>query len=164
MISFFSSIPKTFIIIGYGNPLRGDDGIGQRVAETVESWNFPHIKAKAIHQLTPELVEDLIKVDGAIFVDACVCSQTDSIIPLKIESINPAKFSRLIMGHTSNPRSLLAFTKALYDYYPHSWLISVPGVNFELSETLSPLAQKGVDLALEKIQEIMENPQQFYEI
>jgi len=66
------------------------------------------------------------------------------------------------MGHTSNPRSLLALTRALYDYTPHSWLISVPGINFELSDRLSPFAERGVAAAIAQIEDMIKYPSLFY--
>ena len=31
------------LIIGYGNTLRGDDGVGYKIAEIIEQWNFDNI-------------------------------------------------------------------------------------------------------------------------
>ncbi len=57
-------------MIGYGNTLRSDDGVGPRVAMAVASWGWPGLKAIAVHQLTPELAEPLAAAELAIFVDA----------------------------------------------------------------------------------------------
>jgi hydrogenase maturation protease len=160
MLEYPRTPPQSFIVIGYGNQLRGDDAIGQLVADTVAEWNFYHVKTKAVHQLMPELAEDLATVDAAIFVDACVATDEESL--LKLESISPADSCRIIMGHTSNPRSLLALTRALYDYSPHSWLISVPGINFELSDHLSPFAERGVAAAITQIEDMIKYPSLFY--
>ncbi|PPT05423.1 NADH-reducing hydrogenase maturation factor [Geitlerinema sp. FC II] len=60
------------LVIGYGNSLRGDDGIGRAIAEQVASWNLPHVRSLSLHQLTPELAEELSRVDRAVFIDACI--------------------------------------------------------------------------------------------
>lgn len=141
---------KTILAIGYGNPLRSDDGIGQQVAEAIELWNLPQVRSIWTHQLTPELSEDLSRVDCAIFIDACVERTTLETIAL---SPNPTAGSGL--GHYTDPRSLLALAEILYGKVPQAWLIAVPGVNFELGVSLSTTAREGVKRALVTIRELI---------
>jgi len=61
-----------YLIIGYGNTLRGDDGAGPRVAEVVAGWSLPNVRAISAAQLTPELAEALAGAEVVIFVDAQV--------------------------------------------------------------------------------------------
>ncbi|BAZ49500.1 hypothetical protein NIES4103_21120 [Nostoc sp. NIES-4103] len=136
------------IAIGYGNELRSDDGIGQRVAKALHIFN---VKAIAVHQLTPELAEALANSDLAVFIDACLMSESSQV---QIESISPAS-RNFITAHTADPRSLLALTQAIYDYCPPAWWIKVPGVNFELGYSLSPIAETGVAIATQKITQII---------
>ena len=35
---------RDFLVIGYGNTLRGDDGVGPRVAEAIEKLNLPGVR------------------------------------------------------------------------------------------------------------------------
>ena len=60
----------TILVIGYGNTLRSDDGVGPRVAMAVASREWPGFNAIAVQQLTPELAEPLAAAELAIFVDA----------------------------------------------------------------------------------------------
>ncbi|MFB2772465.1 hydrogenase maturation protease [Pelatocladus sp. BLCC-F211] len=138
------------IAIGYGNELRSDDGIGQRVAKAL---HFSNVKSIAVHQLTPELAEALANTDLVVFIDACLMSESSQV---QIESLSPASFN-VIAGHTADPRSLLALTQALYGYCPQAWWIKVPGVNFELGDRLSPIAETGVAIALQQITQIVES-------
>ncbi|MBD2690954.1 hydrogenase maturation protease [Anabaena catenula] len=137
------------IAIGYGNELRSDDGIGQRVAQAL---HLSKVKSIAVHQLTPELAETLANADLAIFIDACLASENSQV---QVETISPESFN-IIAGHTADPRSLLALTLALYNRCPQAWWIKVPGVNFELGYSLSPIAETGVAIALHKITQIIE--------
>ena len=45
------------LVIGYGNPLRGDDAIGHRIAQMMEQ-RLPddEVQIQTVYQLTPELV------------------------------------------------------------------------------------------------------------
>ncbi len=137
------------IAIGYGNELRSDDGIGQRVAKALQLSN---VKSFAVHQLTPEFTENLAYADLAIFIDAYFASQSYEI---QVEPLSPV-FSNIIAGHLGDPSSLLALTQAIYGYCPRSWWIKVPGVNFELGQSLSSIGETGVAIALQKITQIVE--------
>ncbi|MEB3281982.1 MAG: hydrogenase maturation protease [Lyngbya sp.] len=141
---------KTVLVLGYGNPIRSDDGIGQIVAREVENWNIPNVKCLALHQLLPEVAESLSQVDLAIFVDASITGETVELLPLK-----PLETTELNWGHHLNPQSLLTLAKTLYHKTPEAWLISVPGVDFELGEILSETAKQGVIMALEKIKQLI---------
>ena len=55
-----------FLIIGYGNTLRGDDGAGRRVVEALAD-TLPPGAAVSLHQLTPEWAETISHVDHVIF-------------------------------------------------------------------------------------------------
>jgi hydrogenase maturation protease len=138
------------VAIGYGNDLRSDDGIGQRVANTLQLSN---VKSLAVHQLTPELAEILANADLAIFIDACLTSESSEV---QVRSLSPES-SNIIAGHTADPRSLLALTQVVYGYCPTAWWVIVPGENFAIGDRLSPIAEQGVAIALEKIAQII-NP------
>lgn len=141
-------INKSFVLIGYGNDLRSDDAIGPLVAEAVEAWGMPNVKALALHQLTPELADILQNSDRAIFVDAC---SLPSVKEVQVQAIEPAESTTTAIGHTSDPRSLLALTKALYGHFPRAWMVTVPAINFELGEKLSTVAQQGIADALKEV-------------
>ncbi|MBG1242819.1 hydrogenase maturation protease [Nostoc sp. NZL] len=141
--------PPEAIAIGYGNELRSDDGIGQRVAKALHLSN---VKSLAVHQLTPELAEALANADLAVFIDACFTSESSQV---QVQSLLPESF-KIIAGHIGDPRSLLALTQAVYGRCPPAWWIKVPGVNFELGCYLSPFAEIGVAIALKKITQIID--------
>lgn len=149
--AILETLNKSFIVIGYGNDLRSDDGIGPRVAQEVEAWGVPNVKSLGLHQLTPEIADTIKDVDGVIFVDACQLPDVQEVQVLKIEAEETGKS----MTHNVDPRSLLALCQTLYNSHPHAWCINVPAVNFEMGETLSPVAEQGVSQALEKIDFIL---------
>src|SRR5690242_2835552 len=70
--SSFVHRPWSFVVIGYGNDIRGDDAAGPLAARAVAAWGAPGVRALAAHQLTPELAEALAAAELAIFVDAGV--------------------------------------------------------------------------------------------
>src|SRR5262249_5822451 len=104
------------LVIGYGNELRCDDGVGPRAARAVAAWQLPGVAAVAAHQLTPELAERIGAAERVVFVDA---GPGDVVLT---RSIEPGR-AALVLGHTGEPRELLALAEALYGRRPEAWLI-----------------------------------------
>ena len=135
------------LVIGYGNPLRADDGVGQRVALAVAGWGRPGVSSLAVHQLTPELADPLAAARLALFVDARLAVEGESARVRPLEPASP----RATLGHASDPRSLLALARAVYGRCPRAWLITVPATDLSLGECLSPSASRGMEDALMEI-------------
>src|SRR6516225_9136315 len=55
------------------------------------------------------------------------------------------------LGHTSDPRQLLALAQALYGRYPPAWLITIPGSNFQPGQALSVETHRATEEALRQI-------------
>jgi hydrogenase maturation protease len=142
-----------YLVIGYGNTLRSDDGAGQIVANQIARWNLPNVRSLAVHQLTPELAEDIANVDLVIFVDAVILSEQNSekieIKTLEVDS------KYLNLGHIENPRSLLYLSKIVYDKLPKAYWILIPAINFDFGEEISFLTQQGITQAIEAIKQII---------
>ncbi len=134
-------------VIGYGNDLRRDDGVGQQIAETVAHWGVPNVRSLSVYQLTPELTETLLDCDTVIFVDAYVAKAGDSVC---VTALEPADLSHAI-AHKLDPRSLLGLLQRLYGHTLKAWLIAVPAIDFEYGTTLSDVAERGMADALEEI-------------
>lgn len=151
------SLRNSVVVIGYGNELRSDDGVGQKIANQVEHWGVPNVRSLAVHQLTPEIAETIADANTVIFVDAYPA--TDENATVQVISIEPADSPDSSIGHSSDPRSLLAFTEHLYDRTPHAWVIAIPAFNFDFGESLSPLTEKNMEDALEEIDYLIRTPQ-----
>ena len=142
------------LVIGYGNTLRSDDGAGQKVAAIVATWNLENVRSLSRHQLTPELAEDIAKANTVIFVDA-IPSSSEIKPQVQMEQIEAGNLNSSSLGHSSNPRSLLAITQYLYGKVPVAYWILIPAVNFDFGEQLSPITEQGIKLALEKIRKLL---------
>ena len=140
-----------YLIIGYGNTLRSDDGAGQKVATIVAAWKLKNVRSLAVQQLTPELAADIAEAEAVIFVDAIAASKNPQVTIQNLESGD----NHYSCGHSFNPRSLLNFTQAVYGRVPPSYWLLIPAENFEFGETLSLTTQNGIKLALNKLQEMV---------
>jgi hydrogenase maturation protease len=130
------------LLIGYGNSLRGDDGVGPRVAEAVAGWNRPGLQAIAVQQLLPELAASLATVRRVILVDASVDTET-----VQIQSLRPSPIESAL-GHAPEPCWLLSLTAQLYDRCPEAWLITIPAQDLGFGEELSLRSRQGMETAL----------------
>ncbi len=138
-----------FLVIGYGNTLRSDDGVGAKVAAAVNELALSGVAVLVLHQLTPELAETISGARAVVFVDAAVDAATE----VQVRQLEPAEGAQL-MAHAADPRSLLAFAQQLFGRCPPAWWLTIPVENLEFGEELSPLARRGYETALEKIQEL----------
>ena len=134
------------LVIGYGNTLRGDDGVGPRVAEAVAALNLPGVQTLTSHQLTPELAEPISKARGVVFVDAAVDAAPD-IALRELTAAEPG----MLMGHAVDPRLLLALARDVFGGQPKAWLLTVPASDLNFGDHLSETAERGVQIAVEKI-------------
>jgi hydrogenase maturation protease len=145
--------PRDLLLIGYGNTLRGDDGVGVRVAEAVDQWQLPGIRAITCQQLTPELAEAVAGAGQVFFVDAAV----DAPREVRLRPLEPALSSQL-MAHAADPRTLLAIARDVFGSCPPAWWLTIPIETTHFSGDLSPLARRGRDQALECLRAWMASP------
>ena len=57
-------------LIGYGNPGRGDDGLGPAFAAWAETQAFPGVAVKTDYQLTVDHALLIAEAKRVVFVDA----------------------------------------------------------------------------------------------
>ncbi len=140
-------IETELLVIGYGNTLRGDDGVGPRVAEAVGHLHLPGVQTLICPLLTPELAEPIARAGKVIFVDAAV----DAPKEVQWRKLEPNKSSQL-MAHAADPRTMLALARDVFGRVPEAWWLTIPAVDLSFREDFSPEVQRGFDEAVEKIQ------------
>jgi hydrogenase maturation protease len=140
------------LVIGFGNTLRGDDSVGPLVAEQVEAWNLPEVRALSVHQLTPELAAEIARAKVVYFVDACVGRSQASIEP--IDAIE--ELSRI--DHLWNPSVLLQLAQTLYDAEPIAYQILIPAIQFDYGTVVSAIANDGLAWSLKTLKEYLTHP------
>ncbi len=141
--------PAGFLVIGYGNTLRGDDGVGPRVVEAIGKLNLPGVLTLICQQLSPEHADPVSRAHTAIFVDAAV----DAPNEVQWRKLEPGESSQL-MAHAADPRTLLALARDVFGHAPQAWWLTIPAVKLDFSETLTPETQRGFAEAVEKIKSL----------
>lgn len=139
-----------WLIIGYGNRLRQDDGVGYRLAKILTTKLVPRqspqdIRVLAVHQLTPELALELAaeNVERVLFIDA----RRGQNKPLIMRKLDPAA-ALGSCGHQLSPQLLLHMTRVLYHRSPQGWLLTLVAQQLEMGDMLSRAAQSALTKAL----------------
>jgi hydrogenase maturation protease len=127
------------LVIGYGNPLRGDDGVGPEAARRLRKNG---VDALAVHQLTPEIAERIATARAVFFLDADTNLQPGDI---SVEALHEAASSvASSMEHYVSPAILLRLAHEAYGANPDAWYVAMGGSNFEMGEGLSGDARRAV--------------------
>ena len=134
------------LIIGYGNTLRGDDGIGFLVAEQVAERAWPNVRSLSQQQLTPELAADLAQSDRVCFLDAWIGGTVPKVQRIEAIALQPSNH------HDWTPETLLLLTEKLYCSKPLAYRFLMPAVEFEFGEHLSELAQEAMVWAIQTLE------------
>ncbi len=137
-----------FLVIGYGNTLRRDDGAGIRVAEAVAELDLPGVRVITRHQLVPELAEPIASARAVVFVDA----GTDATGLMELRPLAPA--TNPILNHAIAPPSLLALSRQIFNHCPPAWAIAIPVEDLGYGDGLSHRARIGIHAALAQIRRL----------
>jgi hydrogenase maturation protease len=149
------------LIIGYGNPLRGDDGIGWRAAQTLsEQIQSPEVRVVVCHQLTPELAQDVSGAETVIFVDAARDLPPGKIRCAPVVAAGETEPSPPVSySHHVSPLSILNVCRELYSAEPGAFLVSVGGERFGVVGGLSATGTKALKEVIECVQNFISTGQ-----
>lgn len=140
---------RPIVVIGYGNDLRGDDGLGPAVATRLQVLQWPGVRVLSVQQLTPELAGLLAEARRVIFVDAELSGEAG----VRARQLDTS-YESAPTTHASSPQSLLALTHEVYGRSPEAWLVTVPGFRFDLETVLSAEAQRYVEPAVAAVRDL----------
>ncbi|GAB6067832.1 hydrogenase [Methylothermus subterraneus] len=141
------------LLLGYGNPGRGDDGLGPELVEALEP-RFPHVEAQVAMQLQPEHALDLAACELALLVDAGVGTSPPWTFERLLAQSEPGAFS-----HALSPKALLWICAKILGAAPPVFLLTVAGVRFELGVGLSPKARRNFKAALGLAKTLLGRPE-----
>ena len=137
--------PADILVIGYGNSLRSDDGVGPCLAEAVRQWSIQGVVAQSAHQLTPEMAATLHSAKAVVFIDARLDRDSTEVRCVPLDGPEGAH----IQPHLTTPEGLLHLARSLYGRAPAAWLITIPVTDLAFGDRLSPEAQIRADKAKE---------------
>ncbi len=146
------NIKKT-VVVGVGNTLRSDDGVGIYICSELEKINLQGLSVINTHQLHIELVEDLNQFDTIIIIDAGIKPNCEvSFYPITEQNSNSIHSS-----HNIDATLLFSLLQNLYPSARSFFVCEIQVQNFELGENLSSMALINAGKAVKSITEFIEN-------
>lgn len=120
------------LIIGIGNPSRGDDALGPLLIESLQDLARPDVELLTDFQLQVEFALDLEGRREVIFVDASVAVPAPFAFTAAV-----AEADHSYSSHALSPGAVLHAYRNLFGDPPPSWVLAIRGHAFELGEGLS---------------------------
>ena len=135
------------LIICFGNPVRGDDAVGWRVAERLPAAEVG-ARVVACHALTPEFAPAMAAAEVVIFVEACAAGTPGEV---RCTRIQPAH-GPATRQHGETPESLLTLANAHSAGRPAAYLITIAAGQFVMGAPVSPAVADAVPHAVALIE------------
>ncbi len=123
---------KNFFVVGIGNPLRSDDGLGPLLAAQIAQRNIPGVKVITSQLLNLELLEDALGYAKILVIDASAVGEG-----LVFKKIQVAENAPAASSHHLSPEFFLAMARELYEKDLNLYVCSLRANNFEVGNTLS---------------------------
>jgi hydrogenase maturation protease len=141
---------KRPLVIGIGNPLRGDDGFGPAVIEALRAeGEEARAKLLSVHQLMPELVDDLERATRVAFIDASTTVGPGEIFDTSVESApSAARWT-----HHLDPGSLIALAAETAGVDIEARCIGVGADTFEFGAELTEAARGRLAEVVERVRD-----------
>ncbi len=130
------------LVIGYGNVLRSDDGVGWHVADRLsEDPRIPGAALLRVQQLTPELALDVSRASMVVLVDAQHGPDAGMFV---IERVSAVDDTATTWSHLLDPSSLLGLAVELYGRAPDAYTVGVGVASLEAGDDLSPVVRSAL--------------------
>ncbi len=131
------------VVLGVGNPSRGDDAIGPLLAERLEHESIPGVDVIVDYQLQVEHALDLQDRRLAVFVDAAV----DLDVPFELRPVH-ARRDDSYTSHALSPAAVLeTCSRITGGQPPAAFALAIRGGRFGLGQDLSDSARRDLESA-----------------
>jgi hydrogenase maturation protease len=153
-----STVAKTRVI-GLGNPILGDDGVGWRVAERIrDALDDAEVEVLCLAVGGVSLMEEMVGCDRAVLVDAVVTGGTPGdVVSGPLDALGDPACGHTASTHDTTLVTALSVGRALKAPLPEDvWVVGVevdPAKLNEFSEALSPAVAAALPEAVKRVQE-----------
>jgi hydrogenase maturation protease len=144
------------LLYGYGNPGRGDDGLGPALAAALDGFGGPGVAVDANYQLTVEDAAEICAYAAVVFADAAVrgpapfCFARVSVhsgIDAGIGDSSPGRLGWT--SHSVSPAQVVGLARGLFGSNVQAYTLGIRGYEFaELEEVLSAGAKENLAAAV----------------
>ncbi len=147
------------IVIGLGNPILGDDGVGWRVAEKVHNQLDPalHIDVDYLSLGGINLMEHLIGYERVILIDAFFSEEEPGLIKVsRLDEIPNYSAFHITSAHDTSLQNAMKLGRDLGADLPEE--VIVVGITtkpaYDFSQELSPPVENAISKAAQIVMEL----------
>jgi hydrogenase maturation protease len=141
------------LVVGYGNPLRTDDGIGWRAVEAVAADpRLAGATAIAFHQLLPELALDVSQASLVVLVDARVGPAAGAV---DVERVKPAATGGTAWSHHLSPVTLGGMARELYGRVPPIFTVGVGVASMDAGDRPTAAVEAALTLIVDTVADLV---------
>jgi hydrogenase maturation protease len=142
-----------FLVIGYGNPGRLDDGLGPALAARLETLGSETTTIDSDYQLQVECAEEVSRHDVVVFADAAVSGPE----PFYVSEIEPRP-TLSFSSHSLDPSEVLGLAHSLFKAKTRGFVLGIRGYQFDqFSERLSEGAQANLAAAQSFLESVLKS-------
>lgn len=144
------------LVVGYGNALRTDDGLGWHVAERLA--DDPRLAAATVlrrHQLTPELALDISEATLLVLVDASHGPPAGTISVERLEPRGDTASSGTTWSHHLTPTTLVELARELYGRAPDVFVVGCGVASVEMGDELSTEVREALPRVVDAVAELV---------
>ena len=141
-------VGRRVLVIGFGNPARGDDGLGPALVERLDALSVEGVTTESDYQLTIEDAALVAEHDVVVFVDAARDAGHEAFY------LRPLEPSRETGGssHSVSPGQVLAIAQACFGKSPRAYLLGIRAHHLDdFIERLSFEAKQDLETALQAL-------------
>jgi len=147
---------KPVLLLGYGNPSRGDDGLGPALLEMIEAdrrqGRAPDIfDTLTDYQLQIEHALDMQKRQLVVFIDATLSATA----PFDYSLLEPCR-DNSYTSHAMSPAALLAvYEQVCGEPLPDAYLLGISAYQFDLGTSITAQAREHLGKARNFLRELL---------
>jgi len=139
---------KKILLVGVGNTLRGDDGIGAYICSCIDALKIPGVQTLLTQQLDTVLLDELMEAGHIIIADASF--EGKAVDFFKVNGNEPLHGSS---SHHMSAPLLMQMAQTIYQKELSMMICAVAGYRFSMKEKLSVRAKTNADKAVTIITE-----------
>ncbi len=145
---------KPILLLGYGNPSRGDDALGVLLLEQLPAACLQTVELLTDFQLQIEHALDLKNRRLVLFADASVSNSK----PIAFSQLQPL-FDNSYTTHAMNPAAIMQVYQDLEKTAPPPcFLLTMQAMQFELGDGLSEIAVNSLQAASIFVEKLLAQP------
>lgn len=156
------------LVIGLGNPILGDDGVGWVVAQKVEASLGEYaaeIKVECFALAGISLMEQMIGFERVILIDSLNTGQypQGEVVTFTLDELTDLTYGHSASAHDLSLKNALVMGRSMNAILPDDnnvHVIAIEAIHvYDFGETLTPAIETAVPVAVEEVLKLLQAEQ-----